>query len=187
MRIDLRYDDKAARAALGKARPVVVRMLGQAIAGGARELSQEARANAAKRHGFGSLMESIKPSMLGPLHWQVRAGSIYAPMVEEGTGPAAGKPKYYPNPDRLKDWLTLNTRYRGHEWARKGSKKRGNQELDIWLRSRAWAWGIYQKGTKAYPFMQPAYDTKKGRVVDLANEAMRLAVAEINGGSLGTA
>lgn len=187
MKIELRYDDKPAREALAKAPDVVRRMLGGAIEHGARELAQEARANVAKRNGFGHLLNSINVNMLGPLHGEVRAAELYARMVEEGTGPAAGKPKYYPNPDRLKDWLTLNPRYRGHAWAKPGSTKRGNQALDIWLRSRAWAWGIYQKGTKAYPFMAPAFDAKKGRVVELANEAMRRAVADINGGAHGAA
>lgn len=183
MRIELRYDDAAARAALRKSPGVVRRMLGLAIERGARDLAQEARTNVSKRHGMGQLLQSIGPSMLGPLHWEVRAKSRYSRMVEEGTGPAAGKAKYYPNPDSLKDWLTLNPRYRGHAWAKSGSTKRGNQELDIWLRSRAWAWGIYQKGTKAYPFMAPAYESKKGAVIERANEAMRKAVAEINGGT----
>lgn len=42
---------------------------------------------------------------------------------------------------------------------------------------------IQRQGIRPQPFMQPAFEAKKGRVVELANEAMRKAIAEINGGS----
>ncbi|MBL8235406.1 MAG: hypothetical protein JNL98_43325 [Bryobacterales bacterium] len=46
---------------------------------------------------------------------------------------------------------------------------------------------IQRQGIKPQPFMAPAFEAKKGRVVELANEAMRRAVAEINGGVHGAA
>lgn len=181
MRIELRYDDAAARAALQKAPGVVRARLGEAVETGAALIARAARENVSKRNGFGGLLKSIQHRQLGPLHWEVRPSVAYAVIVELGSGPAAGRAKYYPNPDALRDWLMLNPSYRGHKWARKGSQKRGNQELDIWLRSRAMAWGIYQKGTQPYPFMKPAFESEKGNVSARASAAMRKAVEEING------
>src|SRR5690606_25474605 len=37
---------------------------------------------------------------------QAAPGVAYAPYVEEGTGPAAGRPRYYPNPDALLDFIS---------------------------------------------------------------------------------
>ncbi len=182
MRLELRYDYAAARAAIRKAPDVFSVRLAAALQRGARAIAKEARNNVGKRHGMGTLLQSIQPRQLGPLHWEVRPSEAYAIIVEMGSGPAAGRAKYYPNPDRLKDWLTLNPRYRGHKWAAPGTAKRSSQALDIWFRSRAMAWGIYQKGTKAYPFMQPAFEAKKDEVLKMANEEIRKAVAEINGG-----
>lgn len=181
MKIEVRYDDAAAREAMRKSPGIVTNRLNEALGRGAGEIGRQARANV-KGIGKGTLVQSIISRMVAPLHFVVSTGTAYARIVEEGSGPAAGKAKYYPNPDALKDWLMTTPSYRGHGWARAGTTKRGNQELDIWLRSRAMAWGIYQKGTKAYPFMKPAVEDKRARVIELANLAMRQAVAEINGG-----
>lgn len=183
MKIELRYDDAAAREALRKAPDVLTKVLGFAIQRGAEDFARAARANVAKHDVTGKLRNSTIARKVSALHWEVHPSSAYAAIFELGSGPAAGRPKYYPNPDNLKDFLMNAPSYRGHGWAAPGSTKRGNQELDIWLRSRAWAWGIYQKGTKAFPFMAPAYQSEKGKVVERANEAMRRAIAEINGGS----
>lgn len=183
MRLDLRYDDSAAREAFRKAPAIVLKRLEAGLELGAIEFAREARANLASRNGFGALLQSVMHRRVGELHFEVSPGVKYGEIVEGGSGPAAGRAKYYPNPDALKAWLMTNPTYRGHAWAKPGSAKRSSQALDIWFRSRAMAWGIYQKGTKAYPFMQPAFDAKKARVGELATAAIRAAVAEINGGS----
>ena len=108
MRIELRYDDAAARAALQKAPGVVRARLGEAVETGAALIARAARENVSKRNGFGGLLNSIQHRQLGPLHWEVRPSVAYAVIVELGSGPAAGRAKYYPNPDALRDWLMLN-------------------------------------------------------------------------------
>lgn len=182
MRVDVRVDDAGARAALSRAPEMVERALEAALQRSAGMMRQAAQEKLDGTQGFGTLRNSLLERRIEPLHWRVATGTNYARSVEEGTGPAAGKKKYYPNPDSLRDWLMTNPRYRGHSWARAGSEKRGNQELDIWLRSRAWAWGIYQKGTKAHPYMTPAFEENKAAAQAMASAAVRKAVAAINGG-----
>lgn len=166
MRIELRYDDAAARAALHKAPDVVLRMLGGAIERGAQELAREARDKAPK--AFSTLTNSIRALREGDLHWSVAPGVNYAPFVEGGRMPM----RKMPPKGSLLAWIKFRLKV--------GEKAAERMEYVI-------ARAIQRQGIKPQPFMAPAFEAKKGRVVELANEAMRRAVAEINGGVHGAA
>ena len=115
------------------------------------------------------------------MHYQVVEGMNYGRAVEEGTGPAAGKQKYYPNPDSLQQYLMMTPSMRGFSWGRRGSAKRGEQELDIWFRSRALAWAIYNNGTKAHPYMAPALKSKRSRLFELVQQGVDQGIKEVFG------
>ena len=166
MRIELRYDDAAARSALTAAPEVVRRLLDQAIERGAQELAREARAQAPK--AFSNLTNSIRALREGELHWAVAPGVNYAPFVEGGRMPMRRRPPK----GSLLAWIKFKLRV--------SEAAAGRLEYVI-------ARAIQRQGIKPQPYMQPAYEAKRGRVVELANTAMRQAVARINGGGHGAA
>lgn len=162
MKIELRYNDAAAREAMRKSPEVVERMLGFAIQRGADEIAREARNKAPK--SFSTLTNSIRAQRLSPLHYFVAPGVNYAPWVEGGRMPM----RKMPPKGALVAWIKQKLRVT--------EEKAGRMEFVI-------ARAIQRQGIKPQPFMQPAFEAKRGRVVELANEAMRRAISEINGGA----
>lgn len=167
MRIELRYDDAAARKALSTAPDLVRRMLGQALYRGADALRSDAYNRAAKRDATGQLSRGIAITKVSELHLFVAPSDIYGAYVERGR-----------RPGKLPG---IGVR----DWVKQKLKPGGEREIDRldWVISAA----IRKRGIPPRPFMQPAFEAKKGRVVDLANAAMRRAVAQINGGGNGVA
>lgn len=182
-RIDIRIDDARVLEAFSKAPEAMRRHVGGAVMRGAGDIVTEAQRIVPKSES--ALETSIKQKQIDDLTWMAVAGTAHAAMVEYGTGPAAGKKKYYPNPDNLLQYLMTNTKARGFErWSRskKQGKDRGSQELEIWFRSRAFAWWIYQHGTKAQPFMAPAAEAKRDRCTELVRAAVSKGLLEVFGG-----
>lgn len=171
MDIHILIDDARVMAALNGAPETMRSAMDVALARGAEEMARAAREAAPK--SLSTLANSIRVDRVGDLHYEIAPGVNYARAVEEGTGPAAGRPKYYPNPDGLKQYIETTPRARGFEWAKRGSGKREAQRYDIWHRSRAMAWWIYQHGTRAQPYMRPAFDATRERVRDLVVTSMR--------------
>lgn len=164
MRIELRYDDANARAALAAAPDVVMRRLGWAIERGAQEVAREARGRSPK--AFSHLVNSIKVKREGDLHYSVNPEQDYAPWVEGGRIPM----RKTGTKNGLLEWIRL-----------KVDPTAEGKKLDRlgYVIARA----ITRKGIQPQPFMQPAFEAKRGRVVELADAAMRAAVDEINGGA----
>lgn len=164
MRLDLRYDDAAARAALRKAPEIVARRLDQGIERGVQEVAREGRERAPK--AFSTLTNSIRAQRQGVLHWFVAPGVNYAGNVEGGRRP--GKMPGIGN--GLLEWIKL-----------KVAPGASDKEIDRlgYVIARA----IGRRGIDPQPYMQPAWDAKQARVVELADAGVRQAVAEINGGA----
>ena len=164
MKIELRYDDSGARAALQKAPDVVARRLGWALERGAQEVAREARGRSPK--AFSHLVNSIKVNREGDLHYSVYPGMNYAPWVEGGRMPM----RRTGTKNGLLEWIRL-----------KVDPTASGKKLDRlgYVIARA----ITRRGIQPQPFMQPAFEAKRGRVVELADAAMRAAVDEINGGA----
>lgn len=180
MDVRIEIHDEQAKAMLTQVDSRVRQAVHDAIWRGAEELARVAKRNAPTL--FATLNSSIRAEQVGELHFRVATGVNYARAVEEGTGPAAGKKKYYPNPIALQQYLMQSPRMRGHKWAKAGSRKRGEQELDIWFRSRALAWYIYQHGTKPQPYMQPAFESQKDRIIANVQAAARRAAQAVQEG-----
>lgn len=161
MKIELRYDDTAAREAMRKAPEALRRMLGFALERGAQEVAREARQLAPK--SFSTLTHSIRAQRVDDLHYFVAPGVNYAPWVEGGRMPM----RKMPPKGSLLSWIMIKLRVPEKEASR----------LEFVI-----ARAIKRQGIKPQPFMQPALESKQARVIELANEAMRRAVSEINGG-----
>lgn len=182
MKLNFEVKDARALAALERAPEVFRRQLHADLARGAEMVRRRAVGLARTHDVTGNTAAGIHAVEEGELAFRVTPGSKVAVFRELGTGPAAGKPRYYPNPDALKDYLITAPRYRRHDWARAGSGKRGEQELSLWFRSRAWAWHIYNRGTKPQPFMRPAFEETKPAILALLKGGAARAAAEVERG-----
>lgn len=186
-RISIRIDDARAREAFDRAPEVMRRYVSEAAEQGAMTIANAARRSTVFLDAFGTLRQSIHvapveglpPEQVG---FEARTGVAYARYVEEGSGPAAGRPRYYPNPDSLRQYLTHSPRMRRFKWkGRAGSDRRSEQEYDIWWRARAMAWSIYMRGTRAKPYMRPAAEQSEARVRQILKGAVARGVAEVFG------
>jgi len=178
--MEIRYiiDDQAALAALARAPEVMTRNLEASLDRAASEVEDEMRGEASEHDVFGTLKESIRVRQFAPLERFIGPTANYAVFAEDGTGPAAGKARYYPNPDNLLQFLRQSPAARGFGWAKKASPKRGGQDVDLWFRSRALAWSIYQHGTQAHPIVAPTAEKMKGRFFALMDEGAQNGISE---------
>ena len=180
MNLQIRIDYETVRAGLAKAEGVLHRHIDGGLSQGAQAIADEARERAPKSES--TLWHSIHSKRIGNLYYEAGASAMHAAYVEHGTGPAVGKKRYYPNPDNLFQYLMTNVRARGFKrWSRstKPGKDRGSQELDVWFRSRAFAWWIYQHGTKPQPFMAPAAEAKRDACTAFVRAAVDAGLKEI--------
>lgn len=161
MRIEVRYDDQAPREMLLRAPDFFRTRLGQAIERGAQEMAREARSWAPK--AFSTLTNSIRAIRESELHWFVAPGVDYGPWVEGGRMPM----RKMPPKGSLIAWIKI---------------KLGMGEAQASRFEYVLARAIMRRGIQPQPYMAPAFEAKKQRVIDLASLAMRNAVAELNGG-----
>lgn len=190
--IRIQVDSDQALWAFERAPDVMDRYVRMGTQAGADVVTAVAKENSSESGGFadvfGALRESIRTYVTeglpeGKIGHESRASVKYAAWVEEGTGPAAGHARYYPDPDALLAVLRHSPRSRGYKWARKGSKKRGTQDVELWLRSRAWAMSIYARGTRPHPFMAPAAERSEARVREVIGAWVGQGIAEVFGGT----
>lgn len=179
-RIDIRIDDARVLEAFSKAPEVMKRYVGEAVKTGSGEITTEAKARVPQSHG--ALLNSIGQEQIDETTWMVVARTEHAAMVEYGTGPAAGKKKYYPNPDNLLQYLMTSPKARGFDRWKRSDRGRLEQEMGMVRRAQAFAWWIYQHGTKAQPFMAPAAEAKRDRCTELVRAAVSKGLLEVFGG-----
>lgn len=172
-------DISRARDALGRTPAAVARAVEVKLARGAEEVARDAKRNAPKL--FSNLMNSIRAQRIGALHYEVTTGVNYARGVEEGTGPAAGKARYFPNVASLQQYLMHAPSYRRFSLKRAGSRGRSDQEMDTIWRAKAWAWHIYNHGTRAQPYMQPAAEANRSRLFELVQQGVDEGLKEVFG------
>lgn len=174
--ISIRSD--LAVAAFQRAPEVMVRHVDGALGRGAGEIAEEAKRRAPK--SLSQLTNSIISAKVDDLTYEVRAGTLHAAYVEQGTGPAAGRPKYYPDPDNLIVYLMTHPKARRFDWKR-SERGRLEQEMSLVRRAQAFAWWIYQHGTKAQPYMAPAVEMKRGAVEVYVRQAVDRGINEVFG------
>ena len=193
--ISIRVDGDKAVAAFQKAESVMLRHIDDATNFAANEII----APEVKRRAPASLSQlagSITVGKVGNLSYEVKAGAKHAAYVEGGTGPAAGRAKYFPNPDNLLMYLMNSPKARGFkDWSRSNLEDRNlknyqdsdvvlgrlEQEMVLVRRAHAFAWWIYQHGTKAQPFMGPAVETKRSACEMYIRQSVDAGIREVFG------
>lgn len=142
--------------------------LDQATAETAQAMRRRLAAN--RTAAFSTLLNSVKTYAESELRRLVAPGVNYARMVEEGTGPAGGKARYFPNPKALEPWIKLRARITYTR--RAGSRKRRQQEDEV--RDRAWGLArfIAAHGTRAQPFVAPTAVEMRPRIVQLLKQGV---------------
>jgi hypothetical protein len=188
--IRVTVDSAQAQWAFARAPNAMARYVRLGTEKGADVVTRAARQNTSESGGFGDVFGNLRKSIItaamadlpdGIVGFESRADVRHAVYVEEGTGPAAGHAKYFPDPDALLAVLRQSPRSRGYKWAKKGSKKRGGQDVELRRRSRAWAMSIYARGTKAHPFMAPAADRSDAAVRAVMSDWVGRGIAEVFG------
>ena len=106
MNIAINIQNRRVNEALARLPGVIEGKADAAIWRGAEEFARAAKQKLVenKSAGRSTLINSVIARRLGQMHFEVTAGANYARMVEEGTGPAAGKKSYMPNPVFLRDY-----------------------------------------------------------------------------------
>lgn len=179
MKVSVRVDTRQAQAAYSAAPDVLRQHLTGAVKRGAEVIASEQQQRAPK--SMSALVNAIHVQPVGDLAWAVRQGVSYAAHVILGTGPAVGNPKYYPNPDSLLQYLTTTPKARGFGWAKLNSAKRAGQESEIKRRADAFAWWIYQHGTRPQDYVTPAVEAKRDACVEFIRAATQQAFNEAFG------
>lgn len=159
-RLDVRVTDLVPRQMLRRAPGFFMQRLAFALERGAQEIAREARGNAPK--AFSTLTNSIRSMRQGELHWTIAPGVNYAEAVEGGRMPM----RKVGIAHGLLEWIKL-----------KIAPGASAKQLDRlgYVIARA----IGRRGIKPQPYMQPAFEAKQGRVIDLASQAMRQACREL--------
>jgi hypothetical protein len=180
LKISVKIDDGNALAI--ESMPSVLREeLEPRVDGAGKEVAREMRAQAPK--AFSTLMQSIKDYRDGVLSRFVGPHVNYALHVVTGTGPAAGKPSYFPNPYALAPWV------KQHSGIRFGTTKAGSagrKRLYDEIRDRSWALArhIATVGTKPNPFVDRTFEVVGDRIEALLQEGVDASIARLaHGGS----
>ena len=146
--------------------------------------AMRAKVEANKSVAFSNLLNSIGVFAVhteDQFNWFVRPSVNYAVEVEEGTGPAAGMERYFPDPKALEPYVKLRggVTFTG----RRGSAKRRGQEAEV--RDRAWGLArfIFEHGTKPHPFAAPTAVEMSPRVIELLTEGAVVAAQAAIGGA----
>lgn len=177
---DLIYnlDDQAVRAAMAKAPEVMKFNISLVVGRAAREGARIMHDEAGKHDLFGTLKQSIRFEGSG-LERFITPGMNYAAAVNDGTGPAAGKARYFPNKDSLAQYIWHKPEMRGYDWAKLGSKKRMGQESSIRRRAGALALFIYKHGTQPTHFVDNSVEPTTMRFFELMDAGVAQCIAEI--------
>lgn len=157
MEVRIEIHDERVRALLARVDGGVRQAVHEAIWRGAEDLARAAKRNAPK--AFSALTNSIRAEQVGELHFRVATGTNYARAVEEGRRPG----KMPGTANGLMEWVKQKTRQTGTELDR-----------TTFLIARA----IGRRGIKPRPYMQPAFESQKDKIVARVQEAAHRAAHE---------
>lgn len=152
----------------------------QAVAAELARLAQEtARTMKRLAPKFRStLTNSIAANKTGDMAYEIGAHVGYAPYVEAGVKPGGkGLPRFFdPAAKSAVDWLQSQA-FGGRRKPRMASRALQTQELDLRDRYEGLAWHIRHFGTKAQPFVKPAFDELVAMAPDRVAAAVRAVLA----------
>lgn len=155
--ITVKVDHTRAVAAFNKAPTRLRQLVGDALWRGGLEVSREARQRAPK--AFSTLTQSIIVRREAPLYVRVEPGVNYARPVEEGR-----RPGRMPGAG-LTDWVRQKTGLQGKALDR-----------TTFVIARA----IGRRGIPPQPYMAPAAEAKRSRVIELVRASVAQGVREVN-------
>lgn len=147
----------------------------------AREVTDgmKRRIAANRSTAYSNLINSILEKREGDYSRLVSTRARYARMVEEGTGPAAGRARYFPDPGGLLGYVKQRS---GITWAKAGSRKRASQADEVNQRAWALARFINVHGTQPHPFAAPTATEMAPRVQALLAQGAAAGVQAMLGG-----
>jgi hypothetical protein len=157
MKIAINIQNRRVNEALAKMPGLIESKVDAVLSRGANDFATEAMAalTASRSVARTKLLQSVLARRIMLMHFEVTAGANYARMVEEGTGPAAGKKSYMPNPVFLRDYVKQRARISFA--AKKGTPARRTAMDEVRDRAFALAVHIRKYGTKPHPFMAVSY------------------------------
>ena len=181
MNIAITIQNRRVNEALARLPGVIEGKVDSALLRGAQEFAREAKLKLAKNNSMARslLANTIIAKRTGPLQFEVSANTNYARMVEEGSGPAAGKPSYMPNPVFLRGYVTQRSRI---SFAAKQGTPARRAAVDE-MRDRAFALAVHIRkyGTQPHPFMEPTRKKMEPRIRELVGNAVEAGVKEAFG------
>lgn len=145
------------------------RSIGRFLDRAAAETAREMQRAAPKAHS--TLWTSIRAWREGEYERMVAPSVNYAAAVEQGTGQAAGKKRYFPNVVHLYAWVKLRARITFS--GRQGSSLRRKQQDEVRDRAFALARYIAEHGTKPHPFVKPTAEKMRPRILELLAGGVR--------------
>lgn len=126
-----------------------------------------------------ALTNSIDVHRPEPLVREVRPGVAHAEVVETGVKPGGkGLPRFFdPSNAAILEWLRAKA-FAGVRVARVGTVKRQTMELELRDRYHGLAWHIRHKGTKAQPYVGPAFEQVQPQIQPIIDAALQRLVDE---------
>lgn len=157
--VSIRLDDARVRAGFEKAPGALMRHISRNLHRGALEVSREARKNSPK--AFSTLTHSITVERETPFRYRVGSGVDYAPMVEDGAGSGGRPPR-----QSLLDWIRI--------------KRITPNDPEVSADDLAYVIGrtIARKGTPAQPYLAPALESKRSRLLQLVEQGAEAGLRE---------
>lgn len=167
MEIKLQIENAAAEA-FRRAPEVMTQAIAQKLDRGALELQRAQKRLAPK--AFSILANSIQIEETAPLERYVGPTVRYAKWVEDG-----GKPKRLPPPENLMAYVKQSAKI--SLAGAPGSEARQSVVDDLRRRAYGMAVHLLRHGSKASPFVKPAFDETRGRIETLLQEGVAAGVA----------
>ena len=137
--------------------------------------AQMMRRLAAKNNS--TLVQSILPTKVDAMTWDVGPHVDYAPFVEDGVKPGGkGLPRFLdPEARSIVSWLQKKA-FSGQPRVRKNSMAAVHRNLELRDRYEGLAWHIRHFGVKAQPFVAPTADAMEPIMLSRLDLAVRRAL-----------
>jgi hypothetical protein len=137
-----------------------------------------------------TLVNSIRAEEVDADTHLVKPHAAHAYNVEKGRKPGKGLPRFFdPSAAGAVAWLAMhlrrgrikaNPKYRA---ARLGSRRRGQEEMELRDAYMAWSRAVKFRGIKAQPFVKPTADEMQAPVVQGLIAAVQRAAQRLSSGS----
>lgn len=124
------------------------------------------------------LTNSIEAKQTGDMAWEIGAHADYAANVEDGIKPGGkGLPRFFDTASKnIVEWLQSKA-FGGKRKPRMASRAMQSRETELRDRYEGLAWHVRHKGTRAQPFVKPAFDELTAIAPERVAAAVRAVLA----------